>query len=298
MLSEIHGLSRVGRALCFSLGLLLAPSAIAAEDPSADMNAADYDAKARDIDTQMRDIINAPVDFCNRAAIDEQNRVYTHILFEKLQLQREREKIHPTIKQDVQKVVQDFADNGLGRVNSPIVDEYDVDVTRGDTMAAGALLARMTPWESARAAAIRKDWPQALKLLTSLADQGDVGAQAELGGLYSWGTVVAPSAFVLRDDAQALKYLRLAAANGEELSQEMLAKHYTCGLETDIDLVHAYAWFSLALARSAVMLRTSDKPEEILRERDFLAGKMSRDDIQRAKHLLIKCHQSQYKECD
>jgi len=40
---------------------------------------------------------------------------------------------------------------------------------------------------------------------------------------------------------------------------------------------------------SAVMLNIHDRPQEIVRQRGFIVAQMSRDDIQRAKRLLMQC---------
>lgn len=289
--------SRLARALCFAVAVVSAPAARAAEDPKADLSAADYDAKMRDIDTQLRNVLNTPTDFCDHAAVEAQNRAYDLGLFEKFNLQRQREKIHPTIKQDVEAVVQAVNDSGESR-ETPAINAYDDDMKQGDSAAANALWKRMTPWEQARGAERQHNYGLAVKVLAPAADQGDVKAQAELGFLYSMGNPLIGATAGLRDDAQAFKYMRLAAGNGDEGSQQFVAKLYACGIGTQKDLVRSYAWFSLALSQSAVMLNTSDRPQEIVRQRDFIAAQMSRDDIQRAKRLLIQCHKSEYKACD
>jgi TPR repeat protein len=145
-----------------------------------------------------------------------------------------------------------------------------------------------------------------------MADSGDVKAQRRLAVLYSWTTnfnMATIHAYrakigaedppdVPRDDALAFKYARIASLNGDEVAQEVLAKAYACGLGTEKNLPQAYAWYSIATSQSALMLDTNDKPEELLRKRDYLSSQMSRDDIQRAKRLMINCYQSHYKTCD
>jgi uncharacterized protein len=77
-------------------------------------------------------------------------------------------------------------------------------------LAAAMVLALVGPamagdWEDAKAADERGDYAIELRLLTPLADQGNATAQFNLGYLYDM------SRGVPKDDAQAMKWYRLAA---------------------------------------------------------------------------------------
>jgi hypothetical protein len=109
---------------------------LAAADPTADANKADYDARMRDLDTQMRNAVNTPVDFCDPVALEAYGHPINAILFQKFNLKREREKMHPTIKQNVQAVVQTMADEGLLNDPPQIVEDYTAAMKRGDKTAA------------------------------------------------------------------------------------------------------------------------------------------------------------------
>lgn len=297
--------------LAVVVAVLCAPAARAAEDPGADISAADYDARMRDLDTQLRNIVNTPVDFCDPVAMDAHGRDYSKVYYEKWKLTRARENLHPlhqsasqSVRQAAQHAADTFADEGLLDDPPQIVEDYEAAMKRHDAKAAEALFARMTPWEQERAAESQHNHALTFSILTPMAEQGDVKAQRRLAILYSWesnfdqATITHAAAPVPRDDALAFKYAAQASSNGDEVTQELLARAYACGMGTPRDLVKAYAWFSLAVSQSALMLDTDEQPAELLRRRDFIAAQMSHDDIQRAKHLLMACHRSQYKACD
>jgi TPR repeat protein len=74
------------------------------------------------------------------------------------------------------------------------------------------------PFEDASAAFTRGDYATALGLLRPLAEQGLAKAQYALGAMYDhgWG--------VPQNYAEALKWYRLAADQGDVLAQNSLAK--------------------------------------------------------------------------
>lgn len=303
MPSTIHiMLTRIACALCLVL-VFCAPVVRAAEDPEADAGAADYDARMRDFDTQIRNIQNTPTDLCDPVAMDAQKLAWLIVSGQKHALRDQQEKKHPTGQQAAKAAADAMADEGMAMDFPQGLQDYEAAMKRGDTVAADTLLKKMTPYEQSRAAESQNDYPRVYRILTPLADQGDVQAQRRLAVLYSWDTnfdmaKIHKTTTNIRDDALAFKYALLGSLNGDEISQEVLAKAYACGLGTPKDLVKAYAWFSLAVSQSALMLKTEDVPQALLRQRDFIAALMSHDDIQRAKHLLMACHRSQYKACD
>jgi len=285
--------------------VLMTGPLMAADDPKADLSAADYDAKMRDFDTQIRNIQNTPVDFCDPAAVDAQSLAWLTVYARKRDLRDQREKKHPAFQQAARAVADSMADEGTAADEVPLlVVDYEAAMKRGDTKAANALMNKMMPWEQESAAESQRDHALTFRILTPMADQGDIKAQRRLAILYSWetnfnqATITHAVPPVPRDDALAFKYARMASLSGDEIAQELLAKAYACGLGTQRDLVKAYAWFSLAMSQSALMLKADNGPEEILRRRDFIAAQMSHDDMQRAKRLLIQCHKSEYKNCE
>jgi TPR repeat protein len=204
-----------------------------------------------------------------------------------------------------------MADEGLLDDPPQIVEDYGAAMKRGDKAAANILLNKMTPWEQERAAEIQHDYSLTAHVLTEMANQDDVKAQRRLAQLYSWTTDFDMAALAKyqasihqistappRNDELAFKYARLASQNGDEKAQEILAKAYACGRGTEKNFVNAYVWFSLSLSQSAHTLETDEQPEVILRKRAYLAGEMTHADVQSAKHLLMRCYKSHYKDCD
>jgi TPR repeat protein len=110
-------------------------------------------------------------------------------------------------------------------------------------------------------AAARKEW-------APLAEQGHPQAQFRLGCLYTFGQGVP------QDYAMALRLYRLAADQGDADAQNNLGGLYAEGLGVRADLVEAYKWFELAAERGHEMAG---------RNRDFIAGSLSADQVATAK---------------
>ncbi len=79
-----------------------------------------------------------------------------------------------------------------------------------------------------------------------------------------------------KDYQQALRWIRLAATQGEALAQTKLAIMYDDGNGLPKDKVQAYKWLSLAATNG-------DKPAPMLR--DLLAKEMTPAQIAEAKKL-------------
>jgi TPR repeat protein len=166
------------------------------------------------------------------------------------------------------------------------------------------------PLEDGRAAYQRGDDATAMRLLLPLAEQGDAGAQTDLGWMYANGRG-AP-----QDDAQALAWRRKAADQGNATAQFSLGLMYRDGQGAPQDFAQAamwirkaadqghagaqlglgrmssegrgvpqddaqaYMWFSLAsrAADSAIRMRATES-------RDELAGKMTPAQIAAAQRM-------------
>ncbi len=76
--------------------------------------------------------------------------------------------------------------------------------------------------------------------LKKLAEQGDAGAQFDLGTLYDIGEGVP------RDLKEAAKWYRKAAEQGEVAAQYNLAIMFDSGEGVEKDIVKAYAWMAAA----------------------------------------------------
>jgi hypothetical protein len=288
--------------LSVTLSVLVSPRATLAavdqEQPNPTIE--DMNRQIADWDKKKADILNEPLDFCDQDAVARQTREYDHALFEQYELRRKLEKVHPTLKEAVQKTVQTFADDGDLVEFPAIVEDYEAASRRGDNSTMNALRAKMSPWGQGLIAQWEHRYFDAIKVYTPLADQGDADAQVRLMFLYSsdYGPSSVTPKSQPNDDALAFKYARVLAANGNRVGLQRLAKVYACGLGTSKDLVHAYVWFSVAAGQSAVSLHTYYEPEDLLRKRDFMAASMSHDDLLRARRLTVQCYKSDYKSCD
>ena len=90
------------------------------------------------------------------------------------------------------------------------------------------------------AAAQSGDFATALKEWRSLAEQGNAGAQSNLGVMYANGDGV------LQDNAEAVKWYRLAAEQGYAGAQFNLGIMYREGQGVPQDNAEAVKWYRLA----------------------------------------------------
>jgi uncharacterized protein len=98
------------------------------------------------------------------------------------------------------------------------------------------------PFEDAMAAWMRADHATALRLFRTLAEQGNVDAQAFLGFMYETG------AGAPHNDATAVSWFRKAAEHGNSTARAALGIKYLRGEGVPQDYVMAHVWFNLAAA--------------------------------------------------
>src|SRR4029078_9574062 len=87
-----------------------------------------------------------------------------------------------------------------------------------------ATVAAAGPFEDAVSAYRRGDYAMAAQVFRSLAEQGDPGAQNNLGMMYTHGLGVP------QDDQEAVKWCRLAAKQGSTEAQFNLGVMYEDGI--------------------------------------------------------------------
>ena len=111
--------------------------------------------------------------------------------------------------------------------------------------------------------------------LKTRAAQGDAPAQHNLGLMYYEGRGVP------QDNAEALKWYRLAVAQGDALAQYHLGLMYAKGYGVPQDHIEAHKWFTLAAASS------TSKPnrDRAVEARDKLAARMTPTQIAEAQKL-------------
>ena len=94
---------------------------------------------------------------------------------------------------------------------------------------------------------------------------------------------------VPKDDAEAVRWYRLAAGQGHAKAQGALGAMYTLGRGVLKDSVLAHMWWNIAGANG----------NEAARElRDNLEDDMTRAEISRATELARTCMASDYQDCE
>jgi TPR repeat protein len=183
----------------------------------------------------------------------------------------------------------------------------------------GARVAWAGPLEEARAAYSRRDYATALGLLRPLAEQGDAGAQNDLGWMYSHGDGVkqdfkeairlyqsaakqgnASAQYNLgviyyegsgtpQDFKEAFKLYRAAATGGDVHAQYNLGFMYANAKGTAKDLVRGGMWWDVASGNGSV---------EAWASLETIARLMSKEQIAQAQAMARNCRDSGYKECN
>ena len=129
----------------------------------------------------------------------------------------------------------------------------------------------------------RGDYATALREFRPLAEQGNAGAQNNLGVMYEKGKGVS------QDDKTAVKWYRLAAKQGQANSQYNLGYMYENGRGVLQDYVRAHMWYNLAASQGGTEYATKN--------RDIVAKKMTPSQIKKAKKLARECVKKNYKGC-
>ena len=107
----------------------------------------------------------------------------------------------------------------------------------------------------------------------SCAEQGHATAQTELGFMYGNGRGVA------QDNAEAVRWYRLAAEQGDAVAQTNLGVMYSTGQGVQEDIVLAYMWYNLAVGQGR------DIAQGI---KDILEQRMTREQIDEAQRLTLE----------
>ena len=131
-------------------------------------------------------------------------------------------------------------------------------------------------------AAQNGDFATALKEWKPLAEEGDAGAQYNLGFIYQNGEGVP------QDYKKAVRWWRLAAEHGDAESQHNLANRYYYGEGVARDIVYAHMWKNLAFSNGF-------KPaKEHLK---MFGQEMTSSQIETAQKLATECVKKNYKGC-
>lgn len=118
----------------------------------------------------------------------------------------------------------------------------------------------------------RGDYPAALAEFNTLAEQGHLDAQNNLGVMYNTGKGVK------QDNAAAARWYRQAAERGHRDAQSNLAALYVTGKGVPQDYVLAYAWFNQAAQQG---------DESARQNRDYIAQRMTPAQVQSAQQMAL-----------
>ena len=94
---------------------------------------------------------------------------------------------------------------------------------------------------------------------------------------------------VPENDAEAVKWWRLAAEQGHANAQARLSYMYYAGDGIPKNKIKAYIWASLAVSQGE---------EEARENRDILAKQLTRKQLARGQEMAARCYESGYKDCD
>jgi TPR repeat protein len=124
---------------------------------------------------------------------------------------------------------------------------------------------------------VKRNDPEALRWFQLAGEKGDAEAQYHLGIMYGEGQSVP------QDYAAAAAWYRRAADQGHAQAQYNLGLAYAKGEGVEQDNVQAHMWFNVASAR----FPPSDSRNRgaAVRNRDVVAGKMSREELAEAQTL-------------
>ena len=106
---------------------------------------------------------------------------------------------------------------------------------------------------------------------------------------------------VPQDYAEAVKWWRKAAAEqGNAFAQSNLGTMYANGRGVPQNYVQAHVWFNLAAANARSIWGLGDAIDfyDAVKNRDIVAGKMTPAQIAQAQEMARKCQASNYKKCE
>lgn len=129
--------------------------------------------------------------------------------------------------------------------------------------------------EEGREAYKKGDYKTASRIFEPLAERGDVGAQFTLGEMYSRGQGVP------RDEADALKWYRMAADQGHAGAQNNLGIGYTLGKGVPKDFVLAYMWYDIAASNYT----DAEERKGAEKNRDGIGSLMKPAEVEQAQKM-------------
>jgi TPR repeat protein len=124
---------------------------------------------------------------------------------------------------------------------------------------------------------------EAIKWWRLAAEQGQAGAQHNLGYMYQSGTSVP------QNDAEGVRLYRLAAKQGIARSQASLGMMYIGGRGVPQNTLRAYVWLSVAVAQGF---------EEARQQRENAYKELTPDKRALGQDIATRCFESDYQDCE
>ena len=116
-----------------------------------------------------------------------------------------------------------------------------------------------------------------------LAEQGYALAQYNLGFMYNNGRGFP------ENDAEAVRWYRLAAEQGNASAQQNLGVMYVNGDGVPQNNVRAYVWYSVAAAQGNEDARTN---------RDIISERLTPEQLARGQDMATRCFESDFQDCE
>ena len=129
---------------------------------------------------------------------------------------------------------------------------------------------------------VPQDYDEAVKWYTLSAESGNVVAQANLAEIYYKGQGVP------QDSDEAARWLRLVAKQGDAPAQRNLGVMYSNGDGVPRSNIMAHMWYEIASTNG------HSEADEL---RDERAGLMNSADISKAQQMARECITSDYQNC-
>ena len=116
----------------------------------------------------------------------------------------------------------------------------------------------------------------------SLAEQGYAYAQYNLGLMYDNGLGVP------ENDAEAVKWYRLAAEQGDAYAQSNLGGMYYYGEGVPENYLAAYVWYSVSAAKGNQIAKNNI---------EIVKNVLTNEQVAQGQALASKCFESNFKDC-
>ena len=94
---------------------------------------------------------------------------------------------------------------------------------------------------------------------------------------------------VPENNAEAVRWYRLAAEQGYARAQSNLGFMYSNGEGVPQNNVRAYIWYSVAAAQGNETARTN---------RDIISERLTPDQLARGQDIATRCFESDYQDCE